>query len=108
MRKSQKGTPSLFGGARGAVRNVLAPWGSPITKSTRSRGSTPRGSSTRRSKPDPSLRGMDYPPNDPLQWPIEVPAVRGDLPLPSGMTQSKADFNNEIVTNAFIRGGYAG
>lgn len=108
MRRSQKGTASTFGNSRTSVRTVLAPWGKPITRSTRSRGSTPRGSAHRRPKPDPQLRGMDYPPNDPLQWPIESPAVRGDLPKPSGMTANKATFNNTVVNKAFQRGGYAG
>jgi hypothetical protein len=99
---------STFGGARHGVQSVKAPWGEPIPKSTRARGSKPRGSSTRKPRPDPSLWSIAYKPNDPLAWPLENPAARADLPLISGMSQAKANFNNAAVNKAFQRGGYAG
>lgn len=107
MRKSQTGTASTFGASRSTTHVVKTPWGAAIPKRTRA-GGRPGGSSTRKPRPDPQLRGMSYPPNDPLQWPLEVPTQRSDLNLPSGNSAAKATFNNNAVNKAFQRGGYAG
>jgi hypothetical protein len=108
MRKSQLGSRSTFGSSRTSVRSVTAPWGSPIPKRGGSRGSRPRGSSTAKPTPDPSLWSMRYKPNDPLAWPLENPQERSDLNVVSGHTQAKVDFNNAAVNHAFERAGYDG
>ena len=112
------GKRSTWGAAKAGVSRVLAPWGKPLPKTTARRTNAagqsvaktkrPSGSSMRRPTPDASLRGMNYPKNDPLQWPLESPSVRSDLNKPSGMDQDKADFNNDAVNRAYQRGGYAG
>lgn len=107
MRKSQICSRSRFGGARLASRAVEAPWGKPIPRSTATKGSRPSGSSVSRSRPSPQLNGMRYPINKPLAWPLENPQTRADLRKASGMTQGKADFNNNAVNHAFQRAGYA-
>lgn len=102
-----------FGGAVGAgARRVLSPWGNSVPaakgRGTNAVGATvtkarkPRGSSTRKPRPDPSLWSIKYPKNDPLAWPIEG-GVTGSI---SGMTQAKADFNNDVVNDAYTRAGY--
>lgn len=107
MRRSQTGTASTFGGARGATRRVLAPWGKPIPKPTRRVGrNANRGvSSTRKPTADPSLWSMSYPRNKPSAWPMENPQTRADLGG-GGPTQAQADRNNAIVNHAFGRAGY--
>lgn len=111
----QTGASSRFGGAAGAnVRRVLNPWGNmvPAAKGRRANavGATiAKSRASRRSavampKADASRWSMDYPKNDPLQWPIQA----GKRGSPSGMTQHKADVNNAAVNHAYQRAGYAG
>jgi hypothetical protein len=101
--RKQTGTPSRFGGAAGgAARRVLNPWGNPVPKLGRRTTAGGRRGAVRKPVPDPSLWSIDYPKNDPLQWPIEG----GKHPSPSGMTQAKADFNNRAVNKEYKRAGY--
>lgn len=98
---------SVFGNSRHGTRKVQSPWGRPIPQRGSSRGSTPRGSSTRKPTPNPALWSMSYPANKPSLWPMEEPKVRADLGG-GGPTQAVADRRNAIVNKAFQRGGYAG
>lgn len=113
--KKQTGSSSRFGGAAGgSARRVLNPWGNtvPAAKGRRAnavgqtvgRGRQRGVSGVRKPTPDSSLWSIDYPKNDPLQWPIQG----GKRKSPSGMTQAKANWNNAIVNKAYQRGGYAG
>lgn len=109
---SRTGARSTFGNTRSSVHTVKTPWGQPIPKRSAHRGRNSavrtRGSSRSKPTPDPSLRGMDYTPNDPLAWPIEVPTSTAQLNLVSGNSAAKATWNNNVVNKAFQRGGYAG
>ena len=102
--KKQTGTPSTWGQSGKASKSV-DPWGKPQPKKppAKARNSV-KGSSRKQATPDPQLKGMDYPPNDPRQWPI----VGAKRPSPTAPTQANVDRQNAIVNNAFKRGGYAG
>lgn len=117
MRKAQLGVRSRFKGAVNRAGKTLNPWGRAVAKRlttgatptgiTRYKTRKPSGSAVRRPTPDPQLKGMQYPKNDPLAWPLESPQTRSDLNRVSGMTQDKADFWNGAVDKAFERGGYS-
>lgn len=105
----QTGTPSSFGQTRSGG-NTMNPWGKNVPKQTPITKSKVRGSSRQRATPDPQLKGMDYPPNDPRYWPAintnGTPTKKPTSPTaPSPATVAR---NNTIVNNAFKRGGYAG
>lgn len=111
--RSQTGKASAFGGARTRGTRSLAPWGTISGQKTarganasgvtRSTVRSPGRNLIRLSTPALSERSMSYPTNDPLAWPVEG----GNFTVPlSGMTQAKADFNNNAVNFAYQRAGY--
>jgi hypothetical protein len=56
--------------------------------------------------PDPSLKGMDYPPNDPLLWPVVPNVANGMQPSASGINAAVIAKNNSAVEQAYHRAGY--
>ena len=94
--KSRTGTPSKLGGSK--AKSTLNPWGKNTAQGT-TRKAAPSGTARKRGTPAADLFKMNYPANDPAQWPIE-----GDKRLsPTAPTQAKADFHNAAVNHAYLR-----
>ena len=104
------GTPnrkSIGASARRFAR-TLNPWGFNVPKKSVPKGTNfAGGSSMRKPVPDPSLRGMDYPVNDPLQWPVLIDTVNHvRQPSTSGINANVIAKNNAAVEEAYHRAGY--
>lgn len=84
------------------MRRVLNPWGNNVPKMGRGITLGRKAHGVSRPKADSSLWSIDYPKNDPLQWPVQG----GKRGSPSGMTQAKANFNNRATNQAYKRAGY--
>jgi hypothetical protein len=107
---SGTGTPNTksIGASAKKWANTLNPWGGPNIPKTPVNRLAPSGSSMRKPIPDPSLKGMDYPPNDPLLWPV-VPNWDGSYtrqPSASGINSAVIAKNNSAVEEAYHRAGY--
>lgn len=116
----QTGTKNTkaIGAALRKARKVINPWGpivpnrrvgkvNGIGQSVTGRSSTVRGSATRKPRPDPSLRSMDYPRNDPLAWPVEVDTTTHvRQPSQSGITSSVIANVNASIEQAYTRDKY--
>jgi hypothetical protein len=105
------GTPNKkpIGASARKYANTLNPWGGPnipkgaVPKSV----GNPSGSSMRKPTPDPQLRGMDYPANDPLLWPVEIDKVNHTRqPSSSGISSTVINKNNTAVEQAYTRAKY--
>ncbi len=90
------------------ARKIKNPWGGPpVPLRSRNGQGTVQGSSTRKPTSDPSLKGMDYPPNKPYEWPVEPDFDNHTLPPPaSGLTDDVIDNFNATVEQAYTRAGY--
>jgi hypothetical protein len=108
-RGKQTGTPnkkSIGASARRFAR-TLNPWGFNVPKRGVPKGvSSPGGSSMRKPVPDPQLKGMDYPTNDPLYWPVVPNVANGRQPSTSGINANVIAKNNAAVENAYTRAKY--
>lgn len=118
--KKQLGTKNgkAIGAAFKKFGKTLNPWGPNVPQKTasgangigqtgRSRISSTTGSSTKKPVPDSSLRGMQYPKNDPLMWPVEPDFDNHTLPpSQSGITQTVIDNVNASIEHAYTRDGY--
>ena len=112
-----KNTKSI-GAALKKFGKTVNPWGpnvpqtsvgrtNGIGQSARSRINTTSGSATKKPRPDPSLRTMDYPKNDPLMWPVEPDLTGHTLPpSQSGITSAVIANVNSSIENAYHRDGY--
>jgi hypothetical protein len=98
---------SIGASARKFAR-TLNPWGFNVPKRGVPKGvSSPGGSSMRKPIPDPQLKGMDYPANDPLLWPVEIDKVNHTRqPSSSGINAAVIAKNNAAVEQAYHRAGY--
>jgi len=104
------GTPNKkpIGAGNKPVKASLNPWGGPNIPKIPLAQAAPSGSSMKQPIPDPSLKGMDYPPNDPLLWPV-VPNWDGSYtrqPSESGITAAVSNKNNCAVEQAHTRAKY--
>jgi hypothetical protein len=119
-RGSQTGSKNTrsIGAAFKKFGRTINPWGpnvpnrrvgltNSIGQTSRSRTNSTRGSATRMPRPDPSLRGVDYPPNDPVQWPIEnLPGSHTPQQDPFGLNDTIRSNINTSINHAFKRAGY--
>jgi hypothetical protein len=104
------GTPNKksVGASGKKFGSTLNPWGGPnipkpqVPKSVGSAS----GSSMRKPVPDSQLRGMDYPANDPLLWPVVPNVANGRQPSSSGITPAVIAKNNAAVEQAYTRAKY--
>lgn len=119
-RGKQTGTKNTkrIGAALKKFGKTINPWG-PIVPNTRigktngigqtasGRGNFTGGSSTRKPTASPQLRGMDYPRNDPTQWPVEPDFVNHTrAPDPYGITPTVIANVNKSIEDAYTRDGY--
>ena len=117
--RKQTGTKNTraIGAAFKKFGKTINPWGpnvpnkrigltNAIGQSVTGRGSTTTGSSTKKPTIDPSLRGMNYPKNDPTQWPIENPPGSFNTQDPFGLTSQARANINASVEHAYTRDGY--
>lgn len=107
----QTGTPNKkpIGASGKKYGKTTNPWGGPnIPKGPVPKGTnSASGSSMNKPIPDPSLFRMDYPPNDPLYWPVEIDTVNHiRQPSTSGITAAVIAKNNAAVEHAYTRDGY--
>ena len=103
------GTPNKkpIGAGNKKVNASLNPWGGPNIPKMPLGRPAPSGSSMRKPIPDPSLKGMDYPPNDPLLWPVVPDFVNYTRPpSQSGINSAVIAKNNSAVEEAYHRAGY--
>jgi len=109
-RGSRTGTPNThsIGASAKKFARTLNPWGFNVPKGQVPKGvSSAGGSSMRKPIPDPQLRSMDYPINDPLQWPVEIDTVNHiRQPSTSGINAAVIAKNNSAVEEAYHRAGY--
>ena len=110
--KKGKGTGSpntkSIGASARKWGSTLNPWGKniPMRGIAKTFGS-PSGSSMKKPHPDPSLKGMDYPANDPLLWPVEIDKINHTkAPPTSGISPAVINKNNLAVEQAYHRAGY--
>lgn len=94
--KTRTGSSSGLGGRK--AKRTLNPWGKNTPQGTKSKAA-PSGSAVRRGTPAADLFKMNYPANDPAQWPIEG----GKRASATAPTQAKADFHNAAVNHAYLR-----
>lgn len=109
-RNRQTGTPNPKNYSRGSgkITKTRMPWGTPGV-AARAKGMLGKvsGSSRRQSRPAPEERGMQYPKNQPSQWPVMPDYVNHTLAPPSsGYTSNVAAKNNAAVEHAYTRAGY--
>lgn len=110
-RGSQTGSPNTksIGASARKFARTLNPWGFNVPKGSVPKGvSSAGGSNMRKPIPDPQLKGMDYPANDPLLWPV-VPNWDGTYtrqPSSSGISPEVIAKNNSAVEEAYHRAGY--
>jgi hypothetical protein len=106
---SGTGTPNKksIGASAKKWANTLNPWGGPNIPKVPVVRLAPSGSSMRQPIPDPSLKSMDYPPNDPLLWPV-IPDRVGYTrpPSHSGINTNVINKNNAAVEQAYTRAHY--
>lgn len=107
LTKKQLGTRNKkITGGKSKTRRLLPPWGRAVRGGKSSSG-TVGGSTRKPQSPDPSLRGMQYPANQPHQWPVEPDFEDHTLAPPSsGYTSDVAAKHNAAVENAYTRAGY--
>lgn len=98
--------------------NTVDPWGpivpnrrigktNGIGQSVTARNNRTTGSAARKPVPDPALKSMPYPKNDPLQWPVEIDkTTHTRQPSVSGVTPTVITNVNAAVNHAFKRTGY--
>lgn len=81
----------------------LMPWGNAVGKKLAGKVRIQRSAVGGRGGPDPSLRSMDYPRNDPALWPVEPDAStgrRGNNTLQQNAT-AKATKHNAAINHAY-------
>lgn len=115
----QTGTKNTRSIAKAQKRTTTVdPWG-PIVPNRRvgktnglgqsqnAKMNTTAGSATRKPTPAPELRSMQYPKNDPLQWPVEIDtATHTRQPSVSGVTSTVITNVNQSIENAYTRAKY--
>ena len=93
---------SRASGTAGGARRILNPWGNNIPKPGPNVNiSRTRPGGRRMPVQSPDEIRIDYPANDPRQWPIQGGKIIQFAPA------AKANFNNTVVNHAFTRGGYS-
>jgi hypothetical protein len=105
-------------GGKQKKTTIVDPWGpivpnrrvgktNGIGQSSRARMNTTGGSAARKPTPDPALKSMNYPKNDPLQWPVEIDTVNHTRqPSVSGVTSTVVTNVNQSIENAYTRAKY--
>jgi hypothetical protein len=111
-RGKQTGSPNTkpLGASGKKPSKTLNPWGGPnIPKGSVPKGTNSAGpaSSMAKPTPDPQIYGMDYKPNDPLYWPVELSALNYiRQPSTSGVNANVIAKNNAAVEHAYTRDHY--
>jgi hypothetical protein len=109
-RNKQTGTPNPknYSKGSGKINRTRSPWGTPgVAARVKGAWGKVYGSSRRQSRPAPEERGMQYPVNQPSQWPVEIDRVNHTLAPPlSGYVTNVANKNNAAVEHAYTRAKY--